>query len=317
MVRDQELRWATRSALACLVLAAVCGCGDRPQRSDFEGASSDPALNELQRRLSSDGLYGQGCTNHLALTAWKTNGTHIFVRVTSNQNGGDRKPSALHSTVDSFRMSRRTGQWEVEWPAPGKGWLDYYLYASMQGDGFNYRCAGARDPYMAVVRSSPTDQTPAKLTVYHRGHAIYAYEPRHLPKRGNESPSVDSVYSWLDPGDRKAPPEAFDDVLGNGMPDLVVDEYFIGGSGGGTVHVLTVLSLDGTNVVETPPVVCPGEAVFLEDRDGDGRMEIVNRDDGLLPPDFLKTNPVPERVWTYDPESTRYRRTGDISPSSP
>jgi len=173
-------------------------------------------------------------------------------------------------------------------------------------------------PRYEVVSDNCSAQSPA-LVVLHFGKPIYPYTWRYFETSEWADRGMNPVYHSLANRAGKPQPKAFDDILGNGLPDLVINEYVITGNNTATyTNMLTIISLDGTNVTETPAVPCTGEVFYFKDFDDDGCMEIVNTDSEQ---GFRKFDqhglPMHKGVWKYDRQAGRYRETGTEDPDPP
>lgn len=164
-----------------------------------------------------------------------------------------------------------------------------------------------------------SDQSGRSITLHHNNIEIYQYTTRCLTPHYGMVPHVDLAYDCLANRARNLRPKPFDDVLGNGLPDLVISESVTTGNNTVTyTNMLTIISMNGTNVTETPAVPCTGEIFYFKDFDGDGCMEIVNTDWEQGFRKFDKDGiPMHKGVWKYDPKAGRYRETGNGLPDPP
>lgn len=172
----------------------------------------------------------------------------------------------------------------------------------------------ATNPY-AYIRTY--DEAGGKVVVQYHGTPIYTYTPRYQPSDVQLGPFLDLAYAGLSDRSDKPQPRPFDDIQGRGLPQLVIRESVTGGTAGPYDNWLTILTLDGTNVVETPAVDCGGEIYYFRDFDGDGTMEIVNTDWERGFKYDAQGIPKTDSVWRYDRAQNRYRQTGDQPPDPP
>jgi hypothetical protein len=201
------------------------------------------------------------------------------------------------------------------------------LYADtpedLVGQRYRFSTNATSEPEVPITEHGPYEVTHTAnadvpgLRILHDGHEIYRYTVRHLAEDPVVmGPYVDLLYGGLADRSDRPQPRPFDDILGNGLPDLVIDEYVL--RGGVPESMLTVISLDGTKVVETPAGHFRGEIMFFHDFDGDGSMEIVNTDweQGFRTFDSNGV-PIHKYVWKYDGKVGRYRETGSENPDPP
>ena len=290
--------------------------------TDLELSASEPLTgmadaSGLKSLIAKDDLYPWTTPDRLDVRAWRTTDEYVHVQVREIHKGDDGADANTQPTVAFFRVDRKSGEWEVEWPAPGEGWVPYNLYRSILKEGLDHRWAAHEDPYGAVVLWDQQGKIVPRLLIFRGGNLIYTYEQRHLKAGLGMGPFVDLVYEDLADRSGKTQPKPFDDVLGNGLPDLVINESVTGGTAGLYENMLTILSLDGTNTVETPVVPCFGEVFYFKDFDNDGCLEIVNTD---WEQGFRKFNsgvPMHKGVWMYDRQAGRYRETGTENPDPP
>ncbi len=156
------------------------------------------------------------------------------------------------------------------------------------------------------------------ISVLHAAQPVYSYKAHQLKPCDSLPPGVAMPYDRLANRAGKPQPKPFDDILGNGLPDLVINEYVVTGNNTETyTNMLTIISLDGTNVVETPGPLCRGEVIYFKDFNDDGCMEVVNtdREQGFRQFDNDGV-PMHKGVWKYDPEAGRYRENGTENPYS-
>ena len=241
----------------------------------------------------------------------------VFVQISEIHKGDDGADPNTHPTVDFWRVNRKTGQWKVGWPAPGEGSISYELYRSIRKDDLSFEWIGNEDPYGVVVIWDQNNKIQPKLIVFGSGDQIYAYDAHYLKDGLGMGPYLGLAYDQLADRAGKPQPRPFADILGNGLPDLVIDEHMTGGTAGVGRHMLTVISMGGTNVVETPAVLCNGATIYFKDFDGDGVMEIVNTDweQGFK---FDETGmPICSLVWKFSKKAGRYQQTGKDLPAPP
>lgn len=109
-------------ALAITVFV-FCSCSP-PQHHN----SPATALADLKARITTDRLYPWTTLDRLDVHAGNVTGQYVEVQVSEIHKGADGADPSTQPTVAFFRVDRRTGQWEVEWPAPGEGWIAYEAY---------------------------------------------------------------------------------------------------------------------------------------------------------------------------------------------
>ena len=100
----------------------------------------------------------------------------------------------------------------------------------------------------------------------------------------------------------------FEDITGDGIPDLVISEHVQQGNRY-TAFVIRVLSLNKNIVTEYDPIDGRGEVAYFSDFDEDGILEFVNTD---LERDFIYNEdnvPLSEYVWVLDQKQKQYIQT--------
>ena len=64
----------------------------------------------------------------MKFNAWKVTDENVFVQISEIHMGDEGADPKTQPTVDFWRLDRRSGQWWVEYPAPGEGWISYEAY---------------------------------------------------------------------------------------------------------------------------------------------------------------------------------------------
>ena len=155
-----------------------------------------------------------------------------------------------------------------------------------------------------------------KLQFFYKGKVIYEVNPRHaekiLPKDGlwGDTTSVELIYEHLAPrGSLQQQPKAFDDVTGDGLPDIIILERpltLINSSV--TPSAVRRLSFNGEKVEEGEPYICDiGEMIHFDDYNHDGIFELANTD---TEQDFIFTReglPISDFVLIFDKLLNGYR----------
>jgi hypothetical protein len=173
-------------------------------------------------------------------------------------------------------------------------------------------------PRYELVSDNSSAESPA-LVVLYAGKPMYRYRWRYFRTDSDPLPGMNPVYDSLANRAGKPQPKPYDDILGNGLPDLVINEYVIHGNNTAAyTNMLTIISLDGTHVTETPAIPCIGEVFYFKDFNEDGCMEVVNTDWEQGFRLFDKEGiPMHKGVWKYEPQLGQYRENGTEDPDPP
>lgn len=162
--------------------------------------------------------------------------------------------------------------------------LVFVLILNFQAIGF---CSlSEKDLQVGDYKITSTDQQQTWLISY-KGKTIYEVKPKFLkPDETFDSVSIDLIYDHLADRHRhiKTQPKPFDDINGDGKPEVI----FIEGKVRGQFwdYVVRVVSLDGENAKEYSPIQGTGEVLYFDDFNRDGILEFVTTDN--------------ERQWLYD-----------------
>jgi hypothetical protein len=170
--------------------------------------------------------------------------------------------------------------------------------------------------YSVITLRGTGSKMHDRIFVKYHGEQIYEYKPRYVESQDIE---VAPIYDDLANRASESQPKPFQDVLGNGLPDLVINESPLGyNRQEGVVKYLTVVSFDGKDVQETGPIQWTGEVVYFIDFNQDGCMEVVNTDweQGFYKFDKAGV-PMHRGVWRYDQDAGRYKENGTTLPSHP
>jgi hypothetical protein len=116
--------------------------------------------------------------------------------------------------------------------------------------------------YRVVRFYDPTDQLLPRMTIYLNEDVIREYTPRRLDQYtslGEDGPRPSVVIDlpcWGFANRAGKPqPKAFDSIIGNGPPTLLIDERDATyNNRDGITNFLTVVSISGRQVDETPAV---------------------------------------------------------------
>jgi len=156
-----------------------------------------------------------------------------------------------------------------------------------------------------------------KLTITCNDKAIYEVIPKYTdlldayPPASHENTFIGLIYGELIPRRLHKEVNAFDDITGDNIPDLVFVERPPGGNAYWPFMV-RILSINKNKVTESPPIKAGGEVYYFADFNNDGILEFVNTDqegnftynkDGMAISDY---------VWYLDKQQKRYIKTSAI-----
>jgi hypothetical protein len=122
--------------IAVSILSACNQSGRSAERKGVADAvaflSPTSAVATLKARVVKDGIYPWTTIDRLAFYPSQETDQHIEVQISEIHKGDDGADPNTHPTVNFWRVDRRTGQWEVAWPAPGEGWISYEQFRAKQ-----------------------------------------------------------------------------------------------------------------------------------------------------------------------------------------
>ena len=142
-----------------------------------------------------------------------------------------------------------------------------------------------------------------KIDVLFKGKLIHEIFPKHQEEIG-EGSLVILAYNDLIRGGHflKEQPKLFDDVTGDGNPNIIVLERPARFSNA-SLHLMAVriFSISDGKIEESEPIIDGiGEMLHFDDFNGDGILELVNTDGERY---FLYSRdgfPISNWVWIYD-----------------
>ena len=119
-----------RLTVTVITMALLTGCNSSnpppaPTVQQEQLLSAEQAVEILKSRIVDDRLYTWTTLDRLNIEVMSVGDTMIDIVINEIHLGDDGADPMTGPTVNFFRVNRRTGGWEVVWPAPGEGWLSY------------------------------------------------------------------------------------------------------------------------------------------------------------------------------------------------
>ena len=164
----------------------------------------------------------------------------------------------------------------------------------------------------------PSEQYGKSITISVDDNKISTILPKYKKELSaisifkNDDTLILPIYSYLcERGSLKENPQAFDDITGDGQPDLVCIERQTAISNHGAKPVVVrIFTFNGINIEEYPPTFMKmGEALHFDDFNKDGVLELVNTDNER---DFkYSTDGMPESPYVYIFDTIKHQYKND------
>lgn len=149
-----------------------------------------------------------------------------------------------------------------------------------------------------------------RLTLLRRDKVIGEITPEYVDKfldASYDTMWIVPIYDDLVPRQLHKNIFPFDDITGDGIPNLVIRERPFGGNN--VPFVVRVLSINQDSVTEYEAIEGGGEVFYFVDFNDDGVLEFVNTDweNGFVYDE--EGMPISEHVWRLNKKQNRYYKT--------
>jgi antitoxin (DNA-binding transcriptional repressor) of toxin-antitoxin stability system len=155
------------------------------------------------------------------------------------------------------------------------------------------------------------------ITIFADGKPVAKITPKYTKELAkisifkDDKSRVASIYTDLIDRANIAQPKPFDDITGDGKPNLICIERQRGSVNQGPYPVaIRFFTLDGKTLIEHRPIITKvGEVIYFADFNKDGILEFVNTDQEKSFHYLSNGLPNSPLVWYWDSSQQQYRKS--------